>query len=516
MKNFKLIFLLVFTAFFLFGCRLDDKNTNNSLEQIKLEQENLKPKEGGKISISIVKFKTLNPILNKEKSVDEALKLVYDSLFTLDENYNVVPKLAKSYNFTDDGSILNITLNDNARWHDGSDLTSDDVKFTIDLLKTTQDSPYYNLVSNINSVNTLGSNSLEIVFTKPYSFALESLIFPILPKHKLEGLNMDNIKLDENNLVGSGMYKINKYEKRKYIDLIKNDNYYDKKPYINEIRMVIVPDKETQENMLISLETDICRVDQIISGKFTPKRFNTQDYMGQNYEFLALNFNNEFIQNINVRKALAYGIDREKILKEVHINEGEVVEFPLNPNSKYYNDNIKNYKHNINTAKKYLSKSQLKDIKFTLIVNQENNLKVKSAYIIKDSLENLNIKVDVLELPWEELNNKLYKGEYDLALLEWKLPIVPEPIVSSTGDKNFTNYSNSNIDVLIENLQSSVNEEDKIKNYYELQKYTKNQLPYISLIIKKENLVLNNKIKGKLKSNHFNIYNGIEDIFINY
>ncbi|SHG99808.1 ABC transporter substrate-binding protein [Tepidibacter thalassicus] len=517
MRKLKIIVLLIVVVF-LFGCSSDENELNGYLENAHLQLENLMPKEGGKISISVVEFKTLNPLLNKEKSLDYALKLVYDSLFTLDENYNVVPKLVDSYSFSPDGTILNINLKKDIIWHDGVKLTSRDVKFTVDLLKSLNQSPYYTLVSNIYSVEILSDTSFNIVFLKPYSFSLENLLFPILPNHKLNGLGINDIKLDENNLIGSGMYKIQKYEKRKYIELVKNENYYDKKPYINEIKMVIVPDKQAQESMLISLETDICQIDQIISGKFPAKRFDTQKYRGQNYEFLALNFNNEYIKDLNLRKALAYVIDREKILKEVYLKKGEIVEFPLNSNSKYYNKNIKNYSYNLEKAREYLNKTQFQDIKFTLIVDQTNFERLKTAYIIKEQLQNLNIKLEVLELSWEEILNRLSVGDYDMVLLGWKLPVVPDPTFALYPNNvtNFTNYVDPNMDILVHKLLNSVKEEDKIKNYYELQKYVKENLPFISLLIRDENLVFNNKIKGKLNSNNFNIYNGIENIFVKY
>ncbi len=518
MKNIKFILLSLFILLILFGCSPNIKEINPSLEEAKIEEENLKPKEGGQISISVVAFETLNPLLNKEKSLDEGLKLLYDSLFTLDENYNISPKLVKDYDFVENGNVLNINLKDNIYWHDGVKLTSEDVKFTIEQLKNFPESPYYPLVKNIQSVSTLGEDRFYITFEEPYSFSLESLIFPIVPKHKLDGLNKENMMKEENNLVGCGMYQIKKYEKRKYILLNKNDNYYNNKPYIEEIKMVIVPDKETQESMMISLETDICKIEDIISGKFTPKKFKTEKYMGEDYEFLALNFNHEYLKDINVRKALVYGIDRQKILKEVYIKEGDIVDFPLNLESKYYDKNLKSYKYDVEKAKEHLAKSNLQDIQFNLIVNQDNYAKVKTAYIIKENLEKLNISVFILELPEEEITNKLSKGEYDLALLGWKLPIVPDPTfaLKYNGSSNFTNYADENMDLLLQKLLASVNEEEKIKNYYALEKYIKNQLPYISLLIRDENLVLNNKIKGNLESNGFNIYNGIENIFVNY
>ncbi|WP_187296181.1 ABC transporter substrate-binding protein [Tepidibacter mesophilus] len=511
MKKIKIIFLLII-AVFLFGCSKDDTNIDEELKKAILQEEDLTPKDGGKVNISVVEFKTLNPLLNNEKSLDQALKLVYDSLFVLDENYSIKPKLVKDYVLSQDGINLNINLKDNIHWHDGVKLTSQDVEFTINLLKTLDKSIYKPLVDNVSRVEILSDTSFNIVFNSAYSFSLENFIFPILPKHRFNGLSMDDMNIHSNNLIGSGMYKIDKYEKRKYIDLIRNEDYYDKKPYIDKVKIVIVPDKEAQESMIISLETDICKIDKIIGGEFPSKRFDIRKYTGNEYEFIALNFDNQYIQDINFRKALLNSIDRVKILKDVYLNNGDIVEFPLNKKSKYYNKKLKNVKYDIDKAKKYLSNMNLEEVQFKVVVNQENFERLKEAYLIKTSLSDVGIDAQIVELSGEDLTNAINNKDYDLALLGWTLPIVPDPRFNF--DNSFTNYNDDNVNILIQKLISSNSESEKIQNYNELQKYVSNNIPFISLLIKDKNLVLNNKIKGKLDSNEFNIYNGFENIYI--
>ncbi|MEJ8552923.1 ABC transporter substrate-binding protein [Tepidibacter sp. Z1-5] len=511
MKKIKIIFLLIMVVF-LFGCSKDDTKIDVDLQKAILQEEDLTPKNGGKINISVVEFRTLNPLLNNEKSLDQALKLVYDSLFVVDENYNIKPKLVKDYTLSQDGMSLNINLKDNIRWHDGVGLTSQDVEFTINLLKTLDKSTYNPLLDNVSRVEVLSDTSFNIVFNNSYSFSLENFIFPILPKHRLAGLSTDDMKLYSNNLIGSGMYKIDKYEKRKYIDLVRNEDYYDKKPYIDKVRLVIVPDKEAEESMIISLETDICKIDKIISGEFPAKRFDINKYTGNEYEFVALNFDNQYIQDINFRKALLYSIDRKKILKDVYLDNGDVVEFPLNKKSKYYNKELKAVKYDADKAKKYLKNINLEEAQFRVVVNQENLERLKEAYLIKTSLSDVGIDVEVVELSGEDLTNAINNKDYDLALLGWTLPIVPDPRFNFNN--SFTNYNDDNVNILIQKLISSNSESEKIQNYNELEKYVSNNVPFISLLVKDKNLVLNNKIKGKLDSNEFNVYNGFENIYV--
>ncbi|MCT4508360.1 MAG: peptide ABC transporter substrate-binding protein [Tepidibacter sp.] len=511
MKKIKIIFLLII-AVFLFGCSKEDTNINEELKKAILQEEDLTPKKGGNVNISVVEFKTLNPLLNNERSLDQALKLVYDSLFAVDENYNIKPKLVNDYTLSQDGMSLNIKLKDNIRWHDGINLTSEDVQFTINLLKTLDKSNYKFLVDNVSRVEILSDTSFNIVFNGIYSFSLENFIFPILPKHKLSGLSMNDINVYSNNLIGSGMYKIDRYEKRKYVDLVRNEDYYDKKPYIDKVRLVIVPDKEAQESMIISLETDICKIDKIISGKFPAKRFDIREYTGNEYEFIALNFDNQYIQDINFRKALLYGIDRRKILKDVYLDNGDIVDFPLNKKAKYYNKELETLRYDIDKAKRYLSKINLDGVMFKVVVNQENLERVKEAYLIKTSLYDVGIDVDIVEVSGEEITNTIANKDYDLALLGWTLPVVPDPRFNFYN--SFTNYNDDNVNIWIQKLISSSSELDKIKNYNELEKYVRNNIPFISLLIKDKSLVLNNKIRGRLDSSEFNIYNGFEKIYI--
>ena len=127
MKKTKVLSIILVIAMIVVGC------------SSKIETED--KKESGKgdinsdyINLTMVKPETINPILNKDKSVGYVMNLIYDSLFTIDENYNVVPQLVKEYSIENGGKEINIKLKD-AKWHDKSPVTSSDVKFTVYFIK---------------------------------------------------------------------------------------------------------------------------------------------------------------------------------------------------------------------------------------------------------------------------------------------------------------------------------------------------------------------------------------------
>ena len=200
-KVVKLVSILLALMVFVVGCSADTEQ--------KSEEKNTSKKDGSQyINLTMIKPTTINPILNNDKSVSYVLDLVYDSLFEFDENYNLQPKLVDSYNISSDNKSVNITLKDNIKWHNGDSLTAKDVKYTYELIKDNKKSSYYSLISNISNITVHGSKNLTIKFEDSYAFSLETLIFPIVSKDKLDGLKSDKLELAKNNLVGCGTYKI--------------------------------------------------------------------------------------------------------------------------------------------------------------------------------------------------------------------------------------------------------------------------------------------------------------------
>src|SRR5699024_9562063 len=216
----------------------------------------------------------------------------------------------------------NIKLKD-IKWHDGTILTSNDVKFTIDLINQNIDSPYSELVDNISSISIINDKEFSISFKEKYAFSIDTLIFPIVSEKHLDSNNINNYK---NNLIGNGAYKIKTYEERKNLSLIINDSYYDELPSTaKNINVEIVPDEEAQVSMVISLDSDIAKISLDDLSKFYEKEFKTTTYEGRDYECLLFNYNNEIFKDINFRKAVISSINKNQIdRKSTRLNSSHV------------------------------------------------------------------------------------------------------------------------------------------------------------------------------------------------
>ena len=397
-KVVKLISLLLATMVFVTGCKSDTDVKSNEVKTSKKTSEY--------INLTMIRASTINPILNTDKSVSYVLDLVYDSLFELDENYNIQPKLVESYSISSNNKKIDITLKDNIKWHDGESLTAKDVKYTYELINENKDSAYNSLVSNISGITVHGSKKLTINFKDSYAFSLETLIFPIVSKDKLDGLKTDELKLAKNNLVGSGAYKIKKYEDRDYMILELNSDYYDLNKDNNkkEVYVKMVPDTESQTEMVLSLDSDISKVTLGSISKFTDNdKFVINKYQGRNYDYVLFNYDNKYLNNLDIRKAISFAVDRESIIKDAYSDRAKLSNFPLNSTSEYYDSDLKPLSYNTENAQNYLKKAVLS------LDNTDNNTASSKSNDTNsaDSTDNNKNDVNSIENTKSEDTNKV-------------------------------------------------------------------------------------------------------------
>lgn len=469
------------------------------------------------LNITISNFTTLNPILNKEESVDYFLKLVYDSLFEIDDNYNLEYKLASSVNISDDLKQLNIGLRSDIKWHNGTSIKSEDVKFTIEYIKSNHQSPYYPLVSNVDKVILNGKNNLTLYLKNKDAFCDKKMIFPIIPKNSYKLLDVKKTKLKASDIVGSGIYKV--YDiNNKEIDLISNENYYLKKANIKNIKCKIVPSFETRVYMLESRESDITNVGNVDARKYSNDYFNVLEYSSRDFIFLRLNAKNEELQNENINKFLSKAIDKEAILKEIYVDKGEINNLPIYKNSIYYNQSLlKEYDKNkaLSYITNYAQDKNIKKesdiyLKLNLLVSKEDDDKISIAYKLKKDLIDLKVDLNIVELDKEDFLKKIEKKDYDLALMTWKMPIYPQ-IINYYYLQNDFNIKNNSLTLASNNYLNS-NKETYLNDYKILQKNIVENLFNVGLLIKSNSLIIDKNIKGSLNPSSFNIYNGIENI----
>ncbi len=542
MKKLKLLVIMAMIGLVISGCSANEEKI--STKDVKKSNIN-----SNYINLTMVKPETINPITNKDKSVGYILNLIYDGLFTIDENYNVIPQLVKEYGISQDGMSIDITLND-AKWHNYKPVTSYDVKYTVDLIQKSSDSPYNVLVSNISSISIKNNKEFTINFKDKYAFSIDTLIFPIVSQESLESSSKNNINQEKYNLIGNGAYKIEKYGIREGMILSVNKNYYKELPsYSKDIKVGIVPDEEAQVSMVMALDSDINNISLNDLSKFNhEKQFNLTKYEGRDYESLLFNYNNSIFKDINFRKAIAHAINKTRILEEGYIGDAKLINFPLNSKSKYYNEDVKQLEYNKEKAKEYLAKINVEisndinneqnknnknnkkeneennkekgknevlkelinSLDLKIVVSKSNNERVKAAHLIKEDLKSIGIKSTIAELEGEELNKAIDNKEYDIAIVGWELSSVPDAtsIIQASG------YTDEKLEGYITSLINSTSQSQTKEIYKSLQKYINNNVLFMSLVIRDDYIVTNNRLEGKILPNDFDVYEGITNLNI--
>lgn len=564
------ILLIIVISLTVSGCDKKDnliKNIDLTEDENQTTLKEEEPEFGGELVLPITTIKSLNPLLSENVSYYYFSKLIFESLFELDSGMNVKNVLVEDYSLENEGKVVNINLRNDVFWHDGKKFTAEDVKFTIDAIKYgSSESAYKSLILNgvkpfgssdirhVLDVNIMGDYTLQVVFDRSYSNALEILTFPIIPRHRfVTGKSEKNAYINAlaNNItpVGTGPYKLDEYEKLKTIKLKVNESWWKGKPYIETIIGKMLDDDEL---ILTSFETgqiDLANTVGIDWEKYAQsERVKIYEYIGQNYEFLAFNFSKNMFQGESgaaIRKAIAYGIDIQDIIQKVYLGHATQIDVPIHPNSWLVSEEANVYGYNTIVAKEILEEAGWTNVdgiyrdengnklSITLTTDNNNLLRIKAADMIAENLNNIGIEVikdyntsipdkltdEMINSEWDKFQTKISKGNFDVALLGWKLSNIPDLSFAFHSSQikqgtNFIRYSDEKMDELLLKAFSAPNRNMKSEVYKKLQNHITEELPYVSLYFRNKSILVDKKVKGNISPTFYNIYANIEEWYI--
>ena len=477
------------------------------------------------ISIPIEKFRTLNPIMSKDEDVYFMNKLIYDSLIDLDNNLVPVPELATSWTFENDGKMIIFTLNQDAKWHDGTPVTVNDVKFTIDALmriKGTGQSLYDKNVANISSVSTLGQNQVLVKFRTSSNNALENFNFPIISKHQF--VNTKNVyQIKEDFIpIGSGPYKYSKSAISNSILLTPNENYFKGVKAKNSLIFKIVPDKLSAINLFEIGDVMLTYSKAIDRATiFSDKPVNIFPYNSNEVEFVGFNFNNKYTSDKRIRTAIAKLTDTQKIINQAYFGNGARNDNIYFPSYLGKNSSDALIFTNFDDAKKlfaevgyinrdtdpYLENSHGEEITINILVNAENKSRIAAAQIIKNSLDKLPIHSDIIVKDWNGYQSTINSGSYDIYIGGFKISELYDlRFALHSGVNNPVKYANPALDVYLDKMQSGITKEARLETFTNIKTIINQDLPYFCLLYKTHAAVTSKNFQGTINPYFYDIY----------
>lgn len=295
------------------------------------------PANGGTLREGILgQPRFINPIYAASNDIDRDLvELIYSGLFKYNGSGEVVPDIVKEFSVENDGKVYNLTLKENVKFHDGKPLTADDVIFTI---KTVQNPDFKSPIqAKWLDVKVEKISQYQIIFTlkNAYPAFLETLCLKILPDHIWSEISSENFPLSSYNFkpIGSGPFKLqniiqNKAGEITSANLIKFNDYYDQKPYINKINFLFFKEEKDLEQ---AAENNTIDTFSLFSGTYK-SIYNFSEYSFIIPRYFALFFNpakSELLTQNTVRLALNLATDKKEIIEKILSNKGVTIESPF-------------------------------------------------------------------------------------------------------------------------------------------------------------------------------------------
>lgn len=509
------VILIVVIAFFIIN-RQDKEIEQNTVNSESTEQKQIKD-----IRLGVAQFDTINPLLTKNKNLQDITKLIFEPLVDLSQDYKAIPALATEW-AKQDATTYIIKLRENVKWSNGERFTSADVQFTFDRLKENT-SIYSKNVQDVTALEIVDDYTVKIYLDKEIPFFEYNLTFPILSKTFYDSQDYNNTTIVP---VGTGMYKVSDVQGT-YITLTKNANWWNREKELS-LEKIIVNIYETVGELYNSFK--IGNVD-VISTTNT----NIQEYIGtigyvpkevkgREHDFIAFNMQNYFLSKPEVRKAISYSIDKNNIVSSVYGNKYYTSSFPLDYGNWVYQEQEVSSGYNLEQAKQILVENgwafknktwqktenyKTQSIALNLIIKASNANYRAVAQNIKTQLANQGIIINIQEYSDDQYYNAINNKAYDMILCSVNLSPNPD-MTMFFGDNNLANYYSDEISKLMDEVKNTTDEEIIKNDYKRLAEIYKTEVPYISLYTNKYITAFSNKLAGTMNPNWFNPFNGIE------
>lgn len=513
---------------------------------------------GGTLTVPLTNFDTLNPLLTQNRSYFHLSHLLYDRLFEYEGSGRLVPSLAEHVETSDEGRRVSITLRKGIYWQDGTPITTKDVAATFNAVKhAPAESPYSRLfhltpgigadLDSVAKAVIFDERNIDFEFNQSYGNYSELLSFPILPAH----IYSEEAMLDAENfdVVGSGPFLLKKWEKNKRIYLEKNPNYYGNLPYIDGIVGLILSDKKAIQQAYDAGQIDLFVVDDYTWDRYkSDEKSAVEPYETQRVEVLSINTQDPILSDVNLRRALDLAINKERIIDSLYLSQGTMANFFVNPKLSAGAFAKEESYLSVDGAMDSLDKAGYKDvdgdgfregkngeaINLAILTNGENHRLKTEAQLVSEDLKKIGIRSHVqdaadMQSESEEGQDNanrqadaflraLQCGNYQLAVvgMDFSAVVNLSSVLSSgaIGGMNISRYSDNDMDEALKKLAGAQKEKERKDATDAVYKIFRNDVPYIPLVFKQNVLVTGPRLKGRMRPNAFNVFNGISDVTI--
>ena len=479
------------------GCALvDNFKTVSNTQKPQNETNNENSKKDNSITIGVVELDTYNPLITKSVTMKNMLGFIFEPLFTLDDEQNIVGVLAESYQTSPDGKSIIINLKPNVIWHDGTAFSANDVVYTVKAILN-NDTNYGHLLENVASVSAINNQSVNVVFTRSVPNPAALMSFPVIKNGALSGTF---------SATGTGPFYLD------YDKLTAFPAYYGTKPSLDYISVKSIPDNEKFISLFNASVVDIADSSMIDMTEYTPRSNATvHGYVSNEMVFVGFNTNDDVFRYPEARRSVHAIIDRQNIVSHIYFSRAEAVHYPINPTSRFYPSSAENMHSDHGAAEKELKDGKWQKDKrgvyfhsdnkgaiyfsVEILVNSEDKERMKIASEISDTMTDLGMRNTITTCSETEFKTRVMNGNYDMFV--GKTSLLPNnDLTDFLLTDNMFGYSDENTEILLSQLGTLTTENDKKNVYGQLFELLKEKCPIAPVCFLKDSLITSAKLKS--------------------
>lgn len=469
----------------------------------------------------------INSILATSNDVDQDIaRLVYSSLFTYNTSGELVGDLVTNYTVSEDQLTYTFFLRPEVHFHDGDALLSDDVLFTIAAIQNPEfNSPLRGSLSGV-TVSRIDDISFTLTLKEPFAPFLSSLTFGIMPEHLWFDIQSTNLTLTELNLtpIGSGPFLFDRLVKDKTgnvkeIELIRNEEYFGSKAYIERMKFVFYPDIGAALTALQDRRVDgLAFIPRDAKDVVVEENSRTRFYSLRLPQYTAVFFNTKktgVLKDQAVRVALGWGVDRDRIIREVLFGDGEAIYTPILPG--YLGHNAEVDKKGFDIEK---GKSLLHEAGWVLPENEEYRKKgdalleftvatldlpeyQQTLAILQENWKAMGVKVNVDSYSPQDVQSQIIKPrEYEALLFGEIVGTDPDPYPfwhssqTKAPGLNLAIFYDKDIDNLLTEARKTNDAEERRLKYLHFQNILAEKMPALFLYNPRYTYGIDKRVRG--------------------
>jgi len=430
--------------------------------------------------------------------------LIYETLVNVDKDLKVIPGLAESWKFSDDGLTLTMNLRKGVKFHSGDAFTSADVKYSLNrILDEKTKALVRSNVIDIKSVDTPDDNTVVITLSQPNVSIVTALADPNASILSAKSAGKD-LK-DQANANGTGPFKFESWDPNQKLVLAANKDYWQKDlPYLDKIEIRVIPQESSILAALRAGEVNFAVINDPTVAALVKSGTGLQlvRVPALAYHVLQLNSSRKPFTDQKVRQAISCAIDRQQVIDTAALGEGQVTGPNTVPLYRTPVDQLPCYKQDVEKAKKLLADSGATNVTFTVIAaTQEPPTAVNEAQNIADQLSKVGITMKIETMDLNAYVDRWLKADFDAAIALNGGRADPHLMFvrywTSKGNLNKVSaYNDPTLDDLMSKGQKETDPQKRIGIYQDLEKHLVDASPWVWLYVGYEYRVMQDTVQG--------------------